>query len=102
MLCHHRSSKNYFLKGVVESTVKCRAQTLTAKLIFGTKGSWKDPARFHLPIGRNDISYLVAKKRYDNLSDSYNLQLTARTGLESKELPRLKNGLTMHHQFFTP
>jgi hypothetical protein len=79
-----------------------RAQTSTAKLIFRTKASWKDPARFYLPIGKDDISYLVAKKRCDDLFDSYDLQFTASTVLGSKELPTSKNGLTIHHQFFTP
>ena len=53
------------IKGVGPSTV--RALTLIAELIFGTKSSWKDPAKYSFAHGGKDgVPYFVDRKSYDD------------------------------------
>ncbi len=66
------------IKGVGPSTVRTGI-TLIAELIFGTKSSWKDPAKNSFAQGERMISpILLIEKVMMTLSNSYNLQLRAR------------------------
>ena len=54
------------IKVVSPSTV--RTITLKAYLIFATKSSWKDPTKHSFAQGKDNITYFVDRKSYD---DSY-------------------------------
>ena len=54
-----------YIKGVGPSTV--RALTLIVDLIFGTKSSWKNPAKYSFAHGGKDgVPYFVDRKSYDD------------------------------------
>jgi hypothetical protein len=65
MIYHHRITKNSSIKGLGPSTVG--TLTLIAELIFGTKSSWKDPAKYSFANGGKDsVPYFVDRKSYDD------------------------------------
>lgn len=89
--------KNYeeliSLHGVGEKTV--RSLALISELIYGSKPSWKDPAKFSFCVGGKDkIPYEINKNHYDDVIASLR-EIIQSAKLEKKDKLNALNKLSM-------